>query len=92
MTTVWKWMYGPQAIAVRSDRTVVVTGMFNGGHPTRSLIIQPSHTNLLVVSHGSNDNFDFIPGNINVARSNIKVFDMNTIPTCGYNYVTPTTQ
>lgn len=88
MSTVWKWSYDPKAISVGSTKTVVVTGMFNGGHPTRSLIISPNHPNLLIVSHGSNDNFDFPSGNVNVARSNIKVFDMNAVPTSGHNYVT----
>jgi glucose/arabinose dehydrogenase len=88
MTTVWKWTYDPKAIAVGSTKTVVVTGMYNSGHPTRSLIISPNYPNLLIVSHGSNDNFDFPSRNVNIARSNIKVFDMNSIPTGGYNYVT----
>ncbi|KAN0104437.1 hypothetical protein V8E51_010182 [Hyaloscypha variabilis] len=88
MTTVWKWTYDPKAIAVGSTKTVVVAGMYNGGHPTRTLIISPNHPNLLAVSHGSNDNFDFPSGNFNVARANIKVFDMDAVPTGGYNYVT----
>jgi glucose/arabinose dehydrogenase len=88
MTTVWKWTYDPKAIAVGSTKTVVVAGMYNGGHPTRTLIISPNHPNLLAVSHGSNDNFDFPSGNVNVARANIKVFDMDAVPTGGYNYVT----
>lgn len=88
MTTVWKWTYDPKAVAVGSNKTVVVTGMYNGGHPTRSLIISPNNPSLLIISHGSNDNFDFPSGNINIARSNIKVFDMNSVPTGGYNYVT----
>jgi glucose/arabinose dehydrogenase len=88
ITTVWKWTYDPKAIAVGSTKTVVVAGMYNGGHPTRTLIISPNHPNLLAVSHGSNDNFDFPSGNVNVARANIKVFDMDAVPTGGYNYVT----
>jgi Cytochrome domain of cellobiose dehydrogenase len=88
MTTVWTWTYDSQMIAVGSTKTAVITGMFAGGHPTRSLIIPPTHPNLLVVSHGSNDNFDFPSGNINTGRSNIKVFDMTSVPSGGYNYVT----
>jgi glucose/arabinose dehydrogenase len=88
MSTVWKWTYDPQAIAVGVTKTVVVTGMYNGDHLTRSLIISLNHPNLLIVSHGSNDNFDFTSGNINIARSNIKVFDMNAVPTGGHDYVT----
>jgi glucose/arabinose dehydrogenase len=74
MSTVWKWTYDPQVLTVGAIKTVVVTGMYNGGHPTRSLVVSPSHPNLLVVSHGSNDNFDFPSGNINIARSNISRF------------------
>jgi hypothetical protein len=86
-TIVWSWTYDPKAIAVGSAKIAVVTGMVASSHPTRSLIIPPKHPNLLVVSRGSNDNFNFPFGHINAARSNIKVFDLTSIPNGGYSYV-----
>ena len=62
--------------------------MYNGGHPTRTLIIPPSHPNLLVISHGSDANFDYDAGNINTERAVVKVFDMSSVPSGGYNFVT----
>ena len=64
-----------------------MTGMYPGGHATRTLAIPPNHPNLLVISHGSNDNFDYASADINIGRSNVKVFDMTSTPTTGYNYV-----
>ena len=87
MTTLWSWTYDLKAIAGGSNKKVVVTEMCAQGNPTRSLIIPPNHFNLLVVAHGSNHNFDFASGNINAARSNIEVFDMTAVPSCGYNCV-----
>ncbi len=89
MTTVWSWTYDPQTVAiVASSKTVVVKGMFAGGHPTRTLIFSPTNQNLLLVSHGSNDNFDYPSGDVNTARSAVKVFDINAVPTGGHSYVT----
>lgn len=56
-------------------------------HPTRTLIIPKSHPNLLVVSSGSNENLD--PGSLDLSleRGVVKVFDMNTVPSGGYDYI-----
>ena len=62
--------------------------MYNGGsHLTRTLEIHPTSPNLLVVSHGSNDNWDYPSGNPAVGRSIVKVFDLAAAPATGYNYV-----
>ncbi|KAL2061658.1 hypothetical protein VTL71DRAFT_7035 [Oculimacula yallundae] len=88
MTSVWKWTYDPVAVAVVGSSTVVVSGMFNGGHPTRTLAIPQNHPNLLVVSHGSLDNLDYPSEDINTQRAVVKVFDLSVVPATGYKYVT----
>jgi glucose/arabinose dehydrogenase len=62
--------------------------MDSKGHVTRTLIIPPKHPNLLIVSHGSNDNFDYGSADIKTGRSCVKVFDTTKAPTNGYDYAT----
>lgn len=88
MTTVWAWPYDPVAAAVIGSATIVVSGMFNGGHPTRSLVMSPAYPNLLVVSHGSDENIDVASINMSTARAIVKVFDMSSVPSGGFNYIT----
>ncbi|KAF4637099.1 hypothetical protein G7Y89_g1005 [Cudoniella acicularis] len=86
MTNVYSWPYTASSTSV-GTRTTIITGMYNGGHTTRTLLIAPHKPNLLLVSHGSNDNWDYASGNVKTARAIIKVFDLSAIPSGGYNYV-----
>ncbi|KAI4959985.1 hypothetical protein J4E86_001604 [Alternaria arbusti] len=75
-------------MSVSENVTTVLTGMDSRGHVTRTLAIPPTYPNLLLVSHGSNDNFDYGSADIATGRSCIKVFDMTTVPDDGYDYPT----
>jgi glucose/arabinose dehydrogenase len=87
MTQVYSWPYNAAAATI-GTRTLLVTGMFNGGsHLTRTLTVAPQSPNLLVVSHGANANFDIASGDAKTGRAIIKVFDLSKIPSGGYNYV-----
>ncbi|PMD35890.1 iron reductase domain protein [Hyaloscypha variabilis F] len=87
MTTVYAWPYTAASTSV-GTRTTVITGMYNGGaHTTRTLQTVPQHPNLLVIAHGSNDNWDYAAGNAKTGRAIVKVFDLSTAPSSGYNYV-----
>ncbi len=88
MTSVWSWTYDSKSIAVNGTSKVVISGMSNSGHPSRTLVIPPHLPNLLLVSHGSGDNFDYPSGDMRTQRAVIKVFDLHTIPTGGYKFVT----
>jgi glucose/arabinose dehydrogenase len=87
MTQVYSWPYDAAAQTV-GTRSTIITGMYNGGaHTTRTLLMGAHAPNLLVVSHGSNDNFDYAAGNPKTGRAIIKVFDITMVPSSGsYNY------
>jgi glucose/arabinose dehydrogenase len=87
MTQAYSWPYDAAAATV-GTRATIVTGMYNGGsHLTRTLAIAPQAPNLLVVSHGSNANIDTATGDPKTGRAIIKVFDLKSVPSGGYNYV-----
>lgn len=88
MTVVWSWAYDPVAIAVVGPAKTIIKGMLNSGHPTRSLLMSPTHPNTLLVSHGASSNIDYPSGDITTGRAMIRVFDLNNIPSGGYNYST----
>ncbi|CAO2658574.1 Nn.00g062970.m01.CDS01 [Neocucurbitaria sp. VM-36] len=87
-TSVFAWAYDALTMSVSENSTTIVSGMDARGHVTRTLVIPPTHPNLLLVSHGSNDNFDYGAADIKVGRSCIKVFNTTTTPTNGYDYAT----
>ena len=86
-TTVWKWTYDPVAATISGGSSVVVSGMYNGGHVTRTLSIPKNNPDLLVVSHGSNGNLDMPTQSMAAARAAVKVFNVSTVPSGGYNYI-----
>jgi hypothetical protein len=85
-TQVYAWDYDAATKTVGNSSKIIIGGMDNRGHVTRSLAIPPKHPNLLIVSHGSNDNYDMDAGNMAVGRSCVKVFDTTKVPTNGYDY------
>lgn len=87
MTSVWSWTYSSATQTV-GNSTVVISGMYNMGHVSRTLALSPAHPNLLLVSHGSGDNFDYPAGDMTTQRAVIKVFDLSTVPAGGYQFVT----
>jgi glucose/arabinose dehydrogenase len=87
-TSVYAWIYDAVTMSVSESSKTIVSGMDSKGHVTRTLVIPPMHPNLLIVSHGSNDNFDYGAADIKTGRSCVKVFDTTKAPIDGYDYVT----
>ncbi|KAF2018102.1 iron reductase domain protein [Aaosphaeria arxii CBS 175.79] len=85
-TSVFAWDYDSATQTVSSTSRTIITDMDARGHVTRTLAIPPKHPDVLVVSHGSNDNFDYESGNIKTGRSCVKGFNRNKVPTDGYKY------
>lgn len=87
MTMVYQWTYDVNTTSV-GNSTEIIIGLYNGGHPWRTLLIASNQRNLLLVSQGSEDNWDFESINPAVSRAVIKVFDISAIRSAGYNYNT----
>lgn len=85
-TSVFAWSYDATTMTVSENATTIITGMNSNGHVTRTLTIPPKHPKLLLVSHGSNDNFDYGSADIKTGRSCVKVFDTTVVPSIGYDY------
>jgi glucose/arabinose dehydrogenase len=86
-TTAWSWDYDA-ATKTLSNKKVIVKGMSTGIHSTRTLQVSPKNPNLVLVSVGSNANFDMqtiVPA---TGRSTVKVFDVSKTPEGGYSYNT----
>ncbi|GAP86995.2 putative iron reductase domain protein [Rosellinia necatrix] len=86
-SSVLRWAYDPATGSVGQSPVLVVSGMATSGHTTRTLIIPPHHPDLLVVSHGSNGNIDQDSISPKAARAIVKVFNVSSLPTGGYNFV-----
>jgi hypothetical protein len=86
-TTAWRWPYQPWVQAV-GDPIVVVYGMFDGGHATRTLVLAPQDPNVLLVSHGSDGNWDYAAGTISTERAVVKAFNMSVVPPGGFAWAT----
>jgi glucose/arabinose dehydrogenase len=83
--SAWSWKYNATDASV-SDVRLIVSGMGNTTHSTRTLQISPLHPNLLVVSRGSDGNIDPSAASITSGHSQVKVFDLNKIPDGGYDH------
>ena len=86
--TAFSWAYDPKTGTASQANKTVVTGMYNDDHNTRTLVTSTFAKNMMYVSRGSNDNID--PGAASLAsgRSQIKAFDLTTVPTGGYDFST----
>jgi len=79
-STVWRWSYDdtaePKAL---SNPLVAIKGIPNGGHTTRTLLVDDTW---IYVTVGSRNNTDF-----DSSRSRVKRFRVNSIPNDGYDFV-----
>jgi hypothetical protein len=92
MTTVWKWAYNPVSATISGSSAVLVTGMSNVGHTTRTLSIPKNNIDLLVVSCGSNANLDMDSVKVETGRAIVKVFNLTSVPSGGIIMLLEATQ
>ncbi|KAI1122926.1 soluble quino protein glucose dehydrogenase [Nemania abortiva] len=87
VTTVFSYAYDAAALTATGQKTVI-TGMSPGGHSTRTVAVSPKNPNILLVSVGSNSNWDYPSGNPATGRACVKTFDISKAPATGYTYNT----
>ncbi|KAI9891168.1 MAG: hypothetical protein M1814_003011 [Vezdaea aestivalis] len=86
-TEAYSWAYDPAARSVSAKRTLV-TGMNNGGHTSRTLLISKSESSILLISHGSDGNIDPLALDITSGHSQIRAFNLSDVPDGGFDYPT----
>ncbi|KAH9899079.1 soluble quino protein glucose dehydrogenase [Xylariomycetidae sp. FL2044] len=84
---VSQWAYDA-ATRTATGQKNVVTGISQGIHSTRTTVVSPKNPNLIIVSVGSNANWDTATSSPTSGRSMVKVFDMSAVPANGYAYNT----
>ncbi|OTA62056.1 soluble quino protein glucose dehydrogenase [Hypoxylon sp. EC38] len=84
-TTVWSWAYDSAALTLTGQKTVV-SGIGQGVHSTRTTVVSPKNPNLILVSVGSNSNWDNPTIDPSVGRAIVKVFDVSKAPANGYSF------
>lgn len=86
-TTAWAWDYDAATRKV-SNQKVVIRGIGQGIHSTRTMVVVPQAPNIVLVAVGSNNNWDYQSGSPATGRACIKAFDMSKVPAGGYSYNT----
>lgn len=86
-SSAMRYAYDAAAQTVGTEE-VVVRGMSTSGHVTRTVVIPPDTPNLLIVSHGSDGNIDLPTVDKEAGRALVKVFDLNSVPSGGYDFLT----
>ncbi|KAI2636264.1 soluble quino protein glucose dehydrogenase [Hypomontagnella submonticulosa] len=84
-TTAWSWAYDPVAMTVTGQKTIV-SGIGQGIHSTRTIVVSPKNPNIIIVSVGSNANWDNPTIDPKVGRAIVKTFDVSKAPANGYQF------
>ncbi|OAA47714.1 NHL repeat-containing protein [Metarhizium rileyi] len=75
-TDVYAYDYDAEKGTVGKARNII-TGMDQGGHASRTLLIPKHNSNLLLVSRGSDENIDKDTVDIDSAKSQIRIFKID---------------
>lgn len=78
LATVYAYPYDASAGTVGEPKSVI-TGMSNGGHSTRTLLVPVTAPNTLLISRGSDGNIDNTTIEAPPPRSVIKMFNIDEI-------------
>lgn len=85
-TQVFAWAYDAATGTISGDKKVVINGMGSSGHTTRTLLMSKKSPGTLIVSYGSNGNLDPEALSVESGVSQIRAFDMSTLPDQPINY------
>jgi glucose/arabinose dehydrogenase len=81
----WSWSYNVTDASISNEK-LLVTNMSGTTHSTRTLHIPPLHSNLLLISRGSDGNIDPTAATTTSGHSQVKAFDLDHVPSGGYDY------
>jgi len=81
-----RWAYDPNKATISGDPTVLVTGMDNPDHTTRTLLLSKKSADTLLISRGSQDNIDQIAEDVSSGHSQIRSFNIGSGAKLPYNY------
>ena len=84
----YSWDYDPAASALGGTNKTIVKGMSTSDHTTRTLLVSQKVDGTLLVSRGSTSNIDPEAEMLSSGHSQIRSFDLNSVPSSGYNYDT----
>jgi glucose/arabinose dehydrogenase len=85
---VYAYSYDAKAGTVGTERTTVIENMSNNDHTTRTLLMSKRRDGMIIVSRGSDENFDIDALDVSTGLSQIKVFDLNARGSNPYNFNT----
>ncbi|KAI1828386.1 soluble quino protein glucose dehydrogenase [Xylaria intraflava] len=86
-TQVWSWSYDAAAREASNQKTIINIDQ-QTDHITRTIAVSPKNPDIIVVSTGSNDNWDYAASDPSHGRAAVKAFDVTKTPADGYTYNT----
>lgn len=81
-------MYDPETSKVGPSNKTLVTGMTTADHTTRTLLLSQKVNGTLLVSRGSTSNVDLLTEDLSSGHSQIKAFNLGSVPDSGYQFDT----
>jgi len=82
----WGWDYDASTLTLTNQR-LLVTGMNNSDHVTRTILRSKAHPELLVIARGSASNLDYASANITSGPAQVRVFDWTSVPAGGHTWL-----
>jgi glucose/arabinose dehydrogenase len=76
-SNVYSWDYDAKQAKTTSPKATIITGMFNTGHSSRTLMMSKKLPGTLLVSRGSEGNIDSKARDIKTGHSQIRAFDVS---------------
>ena len=86
MDAAYSWAYDPENASVDGSSITLVSGMKNGDHVTRTLLLSQKVNNTLLISRGSDSNIDREAESLSSGHSQIRAFDLANVPDDGYDF------
>ncbi|KAG8926641.1 hypothetical protein FRC02_008764 [Tulasnella sp. 418] len=78
-STLYRWEYNANEAVVSGEPRVVVSGMSNSDHNTRTLLYQPGDPGYMIINRGSDSNIDIGAADIASGRSQVRRFALNRL-------------